>query len=72
MCGRLQQEPQPIPIKHNARVRFGEAIKDYRHEHGLTQVQLAAILGVPAGYISYWETYNRTPRNEQELLDKLT
>lgn len=71
MCGRTQQHDSQPQLSKQVRVRFGEVIKDYRYEHGLTQVQLSRILGVPAGYISYWENFNREPRNAQELLDKL-
>lgn len=71
MCGRLQQQPVTAAASKHRTLRFGEIIKDYRHEHGLTQKQTAAILGVPPGYISYWENFNREPRNAQELLDKL-
>lgn len=34
----------------------GHALRDYRREHGLTQTDLARLLGLPQATISRWET----------------
>lgn len=34
----------------------GRALRDYRREHGLTQVDLARLLDLPQPTISRWET----------------
>lgn len=39
----------------------GDAIRDKRKEKGLTQTQLAKIVGVTPGAISRWETSDREP-----------
>ena len=45
----------------NAR-EFGRRLKDTRHRCGLSQAQLAVILGVSKAALSRWEHGNRNPR----------
>lgn len=71
MCGRIATGEEPQPLSVRQATKFGAVVKEYRQEHNMTQLQLAAKLGVPAGYISYWENFDRSPRNEEELLNKL-
>lgn len=40
---------------------MGERIKQLRRKQGMTQVELAAELGVTKGTVSTWETNSRTP-----------
>ena len=39
----------------------GDAIRDKRKERGLTQTQLARLVGTTPGAISRWETGDREP-----------
>ena len=41
--------------------KFGICLKQYRIEHGLTQVELAALLRVSQNAISQYEKGTRTP-----------
>jgi transcriptional regulator with XRE-family HTH domain len=45
-------------------VEFGQRLKDARHRGGLSQAQLAVILGVSYAALSRWEHGNRNPRAE--------
>ena len=40
-------------------------IKKYREKSGITQQQLAAILGVSQSTVAMWETNNSLPRTEK-------
>ena len=53
----------------NAR-ELGQKLKDTRHQLGLSQAQLAVILGVSDTALSRWEHGNRNPRAEhsQQIL----
>ncbi len=53
----------------NAR-ELGQKLKDTRHQLGLSQAQLAVILGVSDAALSRWEHGNRNPwaRHSQQLL----
>lgn len=71
MCGRIATDEEPQPLSVRQATKFGAIVKEYRQEHHMTQLQLANKLGVSPGYISYLENFARTPRNEEELLNKL-
>ncbi len=43
------------------REKFGERLKELRAERGLSQVALAAAVGVSKGIISLWENGLREP-----------
>ncbi len=40
----------------------GQRLKDTRHRCGLSQIQLAVVLGVSVAALSRWEHGNRNPR----------
>lgn len=40
----------------------GDALREAREEKGLTQVELANLLGVTARAVAYWEAGERQPR----------
>ncbi len=44
-----------------AKVKFSERLKELRSEKGVTQVQIAAAIGVSKGLISLWENELREP-----------
>ena len=44
-----------------AKVKFAERLKELRSEKGITQVQIAAAIGVSKGLISLWENELREP-----------
>ena len=44
-----------------ANVKFAERLKELRSEKGITQVQIAAAIGVSKGLISLWENELREP-----------
>ncbi len=44
-----------------AKVKFAERMKELRSEKGITQVQIAAAIGVSKGLISLWENELREP-----------
>jgi len=43
---------------------FADRLKEIRSERGMTQVQLAEVLGVAKGTIAMWETGKREPNFE--------
>lgn len=47
--------------KGNAVMTIGQAIKKARQQKGLTQTQLATVIGVKATQISWWETGEHFP-----------
>ena len=54
---------------------FAERLKELRAEKGITQVQLAEVMGVSKGTIAMWETGKREPdfetlNNLSEIFDK--
>ena len=49
---------------------LAERLKQLRSEKGMTQVQLAQMLGVSKGTVAMWETSNRKP--SFEILSKLS
>ncbi len=42
-------------------IRLSDAIRDGRSTHGLTQADLASLVGVSQGTISFWEQGKETP-----------
>jgi DNA-binding XRE family transcriptional regulator len=42
-------------------ITIGQSIWRQRKKHGMTQVTLANIIGVPSCYISWWETGRYCP-----------
>lgn len=49
--------------------KFSQVIKNLRKEKGLTQQELANIVGITATGVSYWESGNAVPNTE--TLNKL-
>ena len=49
---------------------FPERLKELRKEKGMTQIELAAALGVSSGTVAMWETGKRKPSLER--MDRLT
>ncbi len=49
---------------------FPERLKELRKEKGMTQIELAAALGVSSGTVAMWETGKRKP--SFEMMDRLT
>jgi transcriptional regulator with XRE-family HTH domain len=47
--------------------RFGKALAKARSEAGLTQSQLAEILGIKANTVARWERGERTPPARKDL-----
>lgn len=45
-------------------VEFGERLKDLRKQKGLTQKQLASLIGVKNSIVSFYETGDRIPSPE--------
>ncbi|MBQ9315148.1 MAG: helix-turn-helix transcriptional regulator [Clostridia bacterium] len=50
--------------------KFSQIIKRLRKERGLTQQELASIVGITATGVSYWESGNSMPNTS--MLDKLS
>lgn len=48
---------------------FPERLKQFRKEKGMTQIELAQLLGVSSGTVAMWETGKRKP--QFETLNKL-
>jgi transcriptional regulator with XRE-family HTH domain len=46
---------------------WGQRIRRARHAAGLTQVQLAARIGVPQPVLSAWEVGLRAPRDDNRI-----
>lgn len=49
---------------------FPERLKELRKEKGMTQIELAAALGVSSGTVAMWETGKRKP--SFEMMERLT
>ena len=49
---------------------FPERLKQLRKEKGLTQIELAKVLGVSSGTVAMWETGKRKP--SFDMFDRLT
>ena len=41
---------------------FAQAVKKYREDHGLSQVEFAERVGVARSTVSFWETEKMIPR----------
>jgi len=46
-------------------MQLGKRVKAYREEHGLTQQEMAGLVGVYAETIHRWETGKRQPKGER-------
>ena len=58
--GRRKREQQPAELARAA-PGAGRRIREMRHRAGMTQVQLAAAIGVPQTTLSAWETGRYRP-----------
>lgn len=46
-------------------MKFGEKVRELRNERGLTQSDLASLVGVTLRTVQNWETANKRPNNPQ-------
>lgn len=61
LLGGAQKDGDGKQEKTPKKVVFRDLLKTYRSEHGLSQLELAKVLGISSATVSNWETGRTVP-----------